>query len=145
MRTISRLVMATLFAAVLLQFSACSKPPAPAASGSKAVQSNSTLAPDAAMAADLEVARGAMSTSEIISALRRGVSKEELVSEVRRRRIPATIVDATELELAAHGAGRQLIAALKDKTNLLTEAQEKLYTQLLLERDRASVAAKKRR
>ena len=72
-------------------------------------------------------------------------SKEELVSEVRRRRILATIVDATELELAAHGAGRQLIAALKDKTNLLTEAQEKIYTQLLLERDRASVAAKKRR
>lgn len=97
------------------------------------------------MAADLEVARGAVSISEIISALRRGVSKEELVSEVRRRRIPATIVAATELELAAHGAGRHLIAALKDKANLLTEAQEKIYTQLLLERDHATLAAKKQR
>lgn len=136
MRFVSSLVTVTTLAAVLLHVAACSKAPAPAASGSKAVQSNSTPAPDAAMAADLEVARGAMSTSEIISALRRGVSKEELVSEVRRRRILATIVDATELELAAHGAGRQLIAALKDKANLLTEAQEKLYTQLLLARPR---------
>ena len=145
MRVISRLLTTTVLAAALLQFPACNKDPASAAGQSKALQPKPTSSPAQVTAADLEVARGAISISEIVSALRRGVSKEELLAEVRRRRIPATIVDATELELAANGADRQLMAALKDKANALTEPQEKAYMQLLADRERAALAAKKSR
>ena len=78
-----------------------------------------------------------MPISEMVSGLRRGVSKQELLAEVRRRRVPAKIVEATELELAANGAGHELIAALKDDANVLTESQEKAYMELLVERQRA--------
>ena len=145
MRITFRFVTTTLFAAAFLQFSACSKAPAPAAAKIEPAQPRSTPSPEQLAAADLEAARRVISISEILSALRRGVPKEELLAEVRRRRIATTIVEATELELAANGAGHQLIAALKDKANVLTESQEKAYMQLLAERERTAPSAKKLR
>ena len=69
-----------------------------------------------------------MTLDEVVSRLRAGTGKAEILAEVKRRRIPAKIVDATELELAANGAGRELIAAMKDPANVLSRGQESAYT-----------------
>lgn len=83
---------------------------------------------------DLRVARNVIPLSEVVSKLRAGVPKEQLLEEVRRRRIPAKIVDSNELELAANGSGRELIAAMKDGRNVITAAQEAAYMQLLTQK-----------
>jgi hypothetical protein len=87
---------------------------------------------------DVRIGRALMPISEVVAELRTGVSRERVLDDVRRRHIATMIVDANELELAANGAGRELIAALKDPKNLPTPAQESAYVQLLLERQLAA-------
>lgn len=86
-----------------------------------------------------------MPLSEVVSALRSGASREVVLSEVRRRRIPSLIVPANELELAANGAGRELIAALKDPHNLATPAQEAAYMRFIVESQSAAAKSKQPR
>jgi hypothetical protein len=74
---------------------------------------------------DFAVARKTMPTSEVLFKIRAGFRKEEVLSEVLRRKTPTKIVSATELELAAFGAGPRLIAALKDDNNILTKAKSR--------------------
>jgi hypothetical protein len=92
---------------------------------------------DAANEEDLRVAQNAMSVAEVLAKLRAGVPKAQILEEVKTRRIPAKIVDATELELAAAGAGRELLKAMKDSQNVLTEAQETAYIQLKIQQQQS--------
>ena len=92
---------------------------------------------------DLRIGRNAMPISEVVAALAAGVPKEKVLEEVRRRRVTGAVVDATELQLAANGAGRELIAALKDPKNHLTPTQEAAYMQLVVERQRSAVRTKR--
>ncbi len=85
-------------------------------------------------------ARNVMPVSEVIAKLRAGVGSKNVLAEVQQRRIPAKIVDATALELAANGADHQLLAAMKDGRNILTEAQETAYMRLVA--DGQSAASK---
>ena len=82
-------------------------------------------------AEDFAVAKNAMPLSEVVFKVRGGISKEEVLAEVLRRKVVTHIVSATELELAAYGAGTRLLAALKDPKNVLTEKQELAYGELL--------------
>ena len=79
---------------------------------------------------DFVVAKNAMRLSEVAFKLRGGTPKDELLAEVLRRKVVTSMVSATELELAAFGAGSRLLAALKDPINLLTEKQEQAYGEL---------------
>ncbi len=89
---------------------------------------------------DFRVARNVMPVSEVIAKLRAGVGSKNVLAEVQQRRIPAKIVDATALELAANGADHQLLAAMKDARNILTEPQEAAYMRLVA--DGQSAASK---
>ena len=107
-------------------------------------QAAPTASPGAPTAEDLSIARNAMSLDEVLARLRAGVPPAKVVEEVRRRRIPAKIVEASELRLAANGAGRELIAAMKDPANVLTAAQEAAYMQLVAPKQKAEAAKSKR-
>ena len=78
-----------------------------------------------------------MSLDEVLARLKAGVRPSKVTEEVRRRRIAARVVEASELRLAAHGAGRELIAAMKDPANVLSEAQEAAYMQLMTAKQKA--------
>ena len=84
-----------------------------------------------------------MPLDEVVARLRAGVPPRKVLDEVRRRRIPAKIVEASELRLAANGAGRELIAAMKDPANVLTAAQEAAYMQLVTPKQKADTAKSK--
>jgi hypothetical protein len=93
-----------------------------------------TTATATAAAEDARVGRNVMSIAEVVAELRAGVPREQVLQHVRTRRIASLAVEANDLELAANGAGRELIAALKDPKNLPTAAQEAAYMQLRGER-----------
>jgi hypothetical protein len=119
----TRLVQISFLTGALLVGNACNRTPA------------------GPTAEDMAVARGAMPISEVMFKVRAGVSREEILAEVTRRKIPAGIVAATELQLSAYGAGPRLIAAMKDNKNILTEKQEQAYGRLMAEKDQTQTEA----
>ena len=124
-----RLLTFAVLASVLSLLVSCSEKK-PATSPSVAQQ------PDA-KEQDLRIARDAMSLEDVLARLNAGVARSKVIEEVRRRRITARVVEAGELRLAAHGAGRELIAAMKDPANVLSEAQEAAYMQLMAAKQKA--------
>ncbi len=80
---------------------------------------------------DTWVARHAMTVNDVLVMLHGGDSQKTIINEVRRRHFVYNIVEATELELTLAGARHELIDALKDKTNWLTEAQEQAFGKLM--------------
>ena len=71
--------------------------------------------------------RQALPIAEISLMLRGGTSQAALVADVNRRHIPEKISAALELELKDKGAGPDLIAALKDSNNVLSENQKNAF------------------
>jgi hypothetical protein len=92
---------------------------------------------------DVRIGREVMPLTEVLAQLKAGVPKLKVLENVRRRHIATMIVEANELEFAANGAGRDLIAALRDPGNLPTPAQEAIYMQLVAEQQRATTASKR--
>ena len=84
-----------------------------------------------------------MPLTEVIAELKAGVPKEKVLENVRRRRLATLLVEANELEFAANGAGRELLAALRDPKNLLTPSQEAIYMTFLAEQQRGATASKR--
>ena len=84
-----------------------------------------------------------MPLTEVIAELRAGLPKEKVLENVRRRRIATLIVEANELEFAANGAGRELLAALRDPKNLPTPAQEAIYMKFVAEQQRGGSGGKR--
>ena len=80
---------------------------------------------------DVWIARHAMSVRDILLMLKGGDTQKTIIAEVRRRRFVGNLVEATELELTLNGARHELVSALKDKGNWLTEAQEQAYGKLM--------------
>jgi PBP1b-binding outer membrane lipoprotein LpoB len=80
---------------------------------------------------DVWVARHAMSLGDVLLMLKAGYTEKTIIAEVKRRHFVGNLVEATELQLTLAGARHELISALKDKDNWLTEPQEQAYGQLM--------------
>ena len=137
--SITRLVHTLLIVTGILAQGGCerSKPVISPAT----VVADKTAAPGAngqPSAEDARVAREAITIADVLGMLRADVPNDQIIAEVKRRRMPQVLVEAGELELAANGAGHRLIAALKDPENTLTESEDKAYTIVLTERLKAS-------
>ena len=127
------------FVALALPFSGCERAPKALLSGGGPKAKAATPAKDAPPTeADLKFAREVMNLSDVLVMLRAGVPNETIISEVQRRHIPQVLVEAGELGMAANGANRHLIAALKDPRNMLTESQDKAYSQVFAEKFKAA-------
>ena len=74
-----------------------------------------------------------MTLQDVLLMLKQDYPQAAIIAEVRRRRLVDTIVEANELELSLNGARRELLKALKDKRNRLTEAQEQAHGRLMLQ------------
>src|SRR3954447_11802839 len=84
----------------------------------------------AANAEDMQIASQAMNVQDVLAMLKRGDSQEKIIGQVRLRHLTQKMVEAQELELSLMGARRQLLAELKNGSNVLTEAQELAYGRL---------------
>ena len=125
--------------AIVLALGACERAPKALLAGGGPTAKAATPAKDAPPTeADLKFAREVMNLSDVLVMLRAGVPNETIISEVQRRHIPQVLVAAGELEMAANGANRHLLAALKDPRNTLTESQDKAYSQVLAEKFKAA-------
>ena len=83
---------------------------------------------------DLRLARNALPLSEVSLQLRIGSTQPAIVEEIQRRHLAEPLDAATEDQLLQHGGGPDLIAALKNKDNLLTAKQKKAFDQEASER-----------
>jgi hypothetical protein len=83
-----------------------------------------------ATAEDLQIARAAIPLSEVSLMLRSGYKQDAILGEVTRRHVPSAPDAQTEDALIQAGATAKLIAALKDKKNILTENQKEAYDGL---------------
>ena len=84
----------------------------------------------AAAAEDARIASRALNIQDVLRLLKEGASQEAIVAQVRERHLTQKIVEAQELELSLMGARRQLLAELKNASNVLTESQELAYGRL---------------
>lgn len=84
-----------------------------------------------------------MPLSEVIAELSSGMKSATVLEHVRQRHIATLCVTGDELKFAANGANRELLAALKDRSNLLTPAQENVYMQIVLEKQAETARAKR--
>src|SRR5690348_16614927 len=84
----------------------------------------------AATAEDNRIASQAMNVEDVLRMLKRGDSQEAIIAQVRTRHITQKIVEAQEWELSLMGARHQLLAELKNASNVLTETQELAYGKL---------------
>jgi hypothetical protein len=78
-----------------------------------------------------------MSVGDVLLMLKGGDTQQTIINEVKRRRFVGNVVESTELELTLNGARHELISALKDKDNWLTDSQEQAYGQLMAQRSPA--------
>jgi hypothetical protein len=92
-------------------------------------------------AADLRIARQAIAVNEVLLMLRGGYKEPQILDEVRTRHIPARIDAATEEKFTNSGAGPTLIAALKNKANVLTDVQRTAFEQNQAEKTTAYAQA----
>jgi hypothetical protein len=81
-------------------------------------------------AEDLQIARAAIPLSEVSLMLRSGYKQDAILAEVIRRHVPSAPDAQTEDALIQAGATAKLIAALKDKRNILTENQKEAYDSI---------------
>ena len=126
--------LACLFLCLALLASCSSEQPAAKATADKGAQAT----PAPISEEDIRIGRDLMSLTDVIAALRSGMPREKVLEEVRRRKLATPMVEAHDLEFAANGAGRELIAACKDPKNLATAPQEAVYMQLVMERQRSA-------
>ena len=80
-------------------------------------------------AEDLRIARQAIPVDEVLLMLRGDYKEPQIINEVKTRHIPARIDAATEEKFTNSGAGPTLIAALKNKANILTDVQRTAFEQ----------------
>ncbi|MFN2477182.1 MAG: hypothetical protein ABR526_12685 [Chthoniobacterales bacterium] len=92
---------------------------------------------------DIRIGRNVMPLSEVMAELSSGTKSATVLEHVRQRHIATLCVDGDELRFAANGASRDLLAALKDRKNLLTPAQETAYMQMVVERQADGARAKR--
>jgi arginine utilization protein RocB len=85
-------------------------------------------------AEDLRIAREAIPLSEVSLMMRGGYKQDSIVAEVIRRHIPSAPDAQTEDSLLQAGATSKLLAALKDKKNVLTENQKEAYDNMTAEK-----------
>jgi hypothetical protein len=78
-------------------------------------------------AEDLQIARAAIPLSEVSLMSRSGYKQDAIVAEVTRRQVPSAPDAQTEDALIQAGATAKLVAALKDKKNILTANQKEAY------------------
>lgn len=124
MRLTSLTLLRSAVAPLLLTVTGChhdTPAPAPKAAATPAAKGPSEE--------DIRVARNALTIRDVVGELRAGVPKEKVLADVKQRHLTSLAVESSELELAANGAGHELLAALKDPSNLLSPMQEAAYTQ----------------
>src|SRR2546423_11309356 len=72
---------------------------------------------------ELQVAKHAISPSEVSLILRGGYKQNAIAAEIGRRHITKRMDASTELNLREAGANPQLLGTLKDAKNILSPAQ----------------------
>jgi hypothetical protein len=85
-------------------------------------------------AEDLRIAREAIPLSEVSLMMRGGYKQDSIVAEVIRRHVPSAPDAQTEDSLVRAGATPKLLAALKDKKNILTENQKEAFDNMTAEK-----------
>ncbi len=131
------------FAALLFISAGCKEPKA-AAAAPKAVAGKPTpkATPPVPTEEDLRYVHDVLTLGDVIARLQAGTPREKVLADVRQRHIATAIVEANDLELAANGAGRELISAMHDPRNVLTPLQEGLYMEMLTARMAKAASAK---
>lgn len=86
-------------------------------------------------AEDQKAARHAMPISEISLMVRSRYDQNKIIAEVQRRHVPLAIDVKTEESLVHFGAKPALIAALKNKANILTSTQKMAFDELAGKRE----------
>jgi len=132
-------------AALILAHGSCDRVAKVVAPASALVGKGPAATPAGPSEEDMRIARDVMTIADVFARLKSNIPNPAIIAEVKHRRIPQVIVEGAELELAAHGAGHLLLDALKDPKNTLTEAQDKVYSQLLGEKTRSAPKAAKTR
>ena len=126
MRAFSQRICGITFAVFAIVLGSCSR-----ANSDKSAQNQSPSPTASPTTNDAWVARHAMNVGDVLLMLKGGDSQQTIINEVKRRRFVGNVVEATELQLTLAGARHELISALKDKDNWLTEPQEQAYGQLM--------------
>jgi multidrug efflux pump subunit AcrA (membrane-fusion protein) len=98
-----------------------------------------------ATAEDLQIARAAIPLSEVSLMLRGGYKQDAIIGEVTRRHVPSAPDAHTEDSLIQSGATAKLIAALKDKKNILTENQKEAYDSIASKKSESTQEAARQR
>ena len=98
-----------------------------------------------ATAEDLQIARAAISLGEVSLMLRSGYKQDAILAEVTRRHVPSAPDAKTEDTLIQAGATAKLIAALKDKKNILTENQKEAHDGISSKKTELAQEATQRR
>lgn len=93
-----------------------------------------STAPKATTAEDLRIAREAMPLSEVSLMMRSGYKQDSIIADVVRRHVPSAPDAQTEDRLLQAGASPKLIAALKEKKNVLTENQKEAFDNMTTEK-----------
>jgi len=122
----SQWVCGITLAAVAIVLGSCNH-----ADSEKTVQGQAASPAASPTTNDAWVARHAMNVGDVLLMLKGGDTQQTIINEVKRRHFVGNLVEATELELTLAGARHELISALKDKNNWLTESQEQAYGKLM--------------
>jgi len=93
--------------------------------------------------AELEAARRAIPISQVSLMVRTGCNQTQIIAEIERRQVPATIDSKVEESLIRSGARPVLIAALKNEANALTERQRHAFYELAVKREAAAETERK--
>jgi hypothetical protein len=86
-------------------------------------------------AEDQKAARHAMLISEVSLMVRSHYDQNKIIAEVQRRHVPDAIDVNTEESLVRFGAKPALIAALKNRANILTNTQKMAFDELAAKRE----------
>jgi len=129
MRQITRITLLIACASVLNACNRHASPAPPKTTTAKPAKPAVAVSPSA-NAEDVRIASQAMNVEDVLGLLKRGESQEAIIEQVHTRHITQKIVEAQELELSLMGARHQLLAELKNPSNVLTEAQELAYGEL---------------
>lgn len=128
-------------AALLFISTGCNQPKA-AAPQTAAGKPTSKATPPVPTEEDLRYVHDVLTLGDVIARLQAGTPREKVLEEVRQRHIATAVVEANDLELAANGAGREVIAAMHNPQNVLTPLQETLYMEKVTARTAKAASAK---
>jgi hypothetical protein len=126
MPAFSQLIRGTTVALFAVVLGSCSR-----VDSLKSAQNQSPTPAASPTTSDVWIAKHAMTVGDVLLMLKGGDAQQTIIAEVKRRRFVGNVVEATELQLTLAGARHELIFALKDRGNWLTDPQEQAYGQLM--------------